>query len=161
MSHPPIPEGMSPEDINVVPELRFILGRLRESLKENPNASGNGPSGTTPAPASGTTPGGGGGGGASSSSKGALTVKEFPAACDNVRHKIQRARRLIQTAPDMQRTIAQQEAEIAMLEERKRKQIATLMYIKEEGMKFAARGESTEELQLHAGGESEMMNTDD
>jgi hypothetical protein len=67
---------------------------------------------------------------------GISSVKELPAATDNLKHKLQRARAAIKTLPDVSRSIAQQEMEIEELEERRRKQLAMLTKIKEEGLQF-------------------------
>lgn len=76
--------------------------------------------------------------GPSSSNPNALSVKELPAATDNLKHKLQKARALVKTLPDVNRTIAQQEEEIKELEERRKRQIAMLAKIRDEGLQFAA-----------------------
>ncbi|KAK3487111.1 RNA polymerase II transcription mediator complex subunit 9-domain-containing protein [Neurospora crassa] len=106
-----------------------------------PNSSNNAPISTTPAPGAvtGTTPlpipstisnp--------NATTAGSFSAKDLPQATDNLKHKLQRARQAVLTLPDIGRTITQQEKEIAELEERKRKQVAMLAKIRDEGLQFA------------------------
>lgn len=152
-----LPEGLSPDAVDILTELTSIITKLRSSqstapvglstpalgnLTTLPGGTGATPSsaphggnsqsqpaGTTPAPGATPLPGGG--------APGLLTVKELPAATDNLKHKLQRARAAVKTLPDVQRTIAQQEDEIRALEDRRRKQVAMLGRLREEGLQFA------------------------
>ncbi|KAM7186994.1 RNA polymerase II transcription mediator complex subunit 9 domain containing protein [Naviculisporaceae sp. PSN 640] len=153
-----LPEGLSPDAVDILTELTAILTKLRASqnlppaglstpalasLGALPGAPGatpgpgplgassqSQPSGLTPAPAPGATP-------FPSGAPGGISVKELTAATDAIKHKLQRARAAVKTLPDMNRTIEQQEAEIHELEARKKKQIAMLAKIREEGLQFA------------------------
>lgn len=167
-----LPQGLSPDAVDILTELTSIIIKLRSSQSTAPGGlstpalgslttlpgGGTGatptsappgggnlqsqsqPSGATPVPGgaglTGTTPLPSGGGGAGVGG-GSLTVKELPAATDNIKHKLQRARAAVKTLPDVHRSIAQQEAEIRELEERRRKQIAMLARLREEGLQFA------------------------
>lgn len=120
-----------------------------------------GVTGTTPLPTTtpGGTPSGGGGGGgptsssathnqqlhpqqASSSSSSSpsprefLSAKDLPQATDNLKHKLQRARAAMRTLEDAQRSIAQQEVEIAAAEARRAAQAARLARTQEDGLQF-------------------------
>lgn len=88
------------------------------------------PSAATPAAAGGGGAGGGGGGGP------LLSVKELPAATDNLKHKLQRARAAMRSLADVQRSIAAQQTELAALDGRRRKQAATLARTQEDGLHF-------------------------
>ncbi|KAK4107409.1 hypothetical protein N656DRAFT_763418 [Canariomyces notabilis] len=96
------------------------------------------PSGTTPvAPGAvtGTTPLPSGGVGDSTHGP-LLSAKELPAATDNLKHKLQRARAAMRTLADVHRSIAAQEAELASLEGRRRRQADMLARTQEEGLQF-------------------------
>ncbi|KAK3321557.1 RNA polymerase II transcription mediator complex subunit 9-domain-containing protein [Apodospora peruviana] len=103
------------------------------------------PSGTTPAPGAvtGTTPLPSGPSVPGNTTGGALSVKELPAATDNLKHKLQRARAAVKTLPDVGRSIAQQEIEIRELEDRRRKQIAMLTRLREKGLQLALHMEQS------------------
>nr|CAF05896.1 related to microtubule-associated protein [Neurospora crassa] len=105
-----------------------------------PNSSNNAPistpapgavTGTTPLPIPSTTSN------PNATTAGSFSAKDLPQATDNLKHKLQRARQAVLTLPDIGRTITQQEKEIAELEERKRKQVAMLAKIRDEGLQFA------------------------
>lgn len=161
-----LPEGLSPDAVDILTELTAILTKLRASqnlppagistpalgslgaLPGGPGAtpssaplgatSQSQPSGATPAPGpgvTGTTPIPSGA--VNINTPGGLSVKELTAATDNIKHKLQRARAAVKTLPDMHRTVEQQEAEIRELEDRRKKQIAMLARIREEGLQFA------------------------
>lgn len=114
-----------------------------------------GVTGTTPLPISSSssipTPsgsGGGGGGGPTSSLSASaapapplLSVKELPAATDHLKHKLQRARAAVRGLADVQRSIAQQEAELARLEARLRQQVGRLARTQEDGVEFVREEE--------------------
>lgn len=132
-----LPDNLSPDSIDTLTELSAILGRFRATLSSQatsvstPNLGNlTGLPGTTPAPSAATelTPAGVVGG---------LGFKDLPAATDNVKHKLQRARLAVQKLPDISRDLAAQEKEIARLEERNQRQVQELLKIKEEGENFA------------------------
>ncbi|KAK1783321.1 RNA polymerase II transcription mediator complex subunit 9-domain-containing protein [Copromyces sp. CBS 386.78] len=155
-----IPHTLSPDAIDTLTELTQILTKFRSaqasarreaaaassSNLNNPSSSGNPTShpggigtpapgavtGTTPLPIPTSNPT------TSTTAEGSLfNAKDVPQATDNLKHKLQRARQAVLTLPDIGRTIAQQEAEIKELEERKRKQVEMLARIREEGLQFA------------------------
>ena len=66
-----------------------------------------------------------------------LTLKDVPTATDALKHKLQRARTQIRELPDMDRTIAQQEEEMAELEGRIARQRDMLRALREVGVRFA------------------------
>lgn len=111
-----------------------------------------GVTGTTPLPISSSIPtpsgGGGGGGGPTSSlptsaapAPPLLSVKELPAATDHLKHKLQRARAAVRGLADVRRSIAQQEAELARLEARRRQQVGRLARTQEDGVEFVREEE--------------------
>ncbi|KAK3990887.1 RNA polymerase II transcription mediator complex subunit 9-domain-containing protein [Cladorrhinum sp. PSN332] len=128
-----LPEGLSPDSVDLLTELTSILVKHRAATTV-PNAttstttSTGAVTGTTPLPSG---PGSGGGSG------GPLSVKELPAATDNLRHKLQRARTAMRTLNDIDRANSQQEEEIRRLEDRRRKQAGMLARIQDEGIQFA------------------------
>ncbi|KAM7204620.1 RNA polymerase II transcription mediator complex subunit 9 domain containing protein [Rhypophila sp. PSN 637] len=155
-----LPEGLSPDAVDILTELTAILTKLRASqnlppvglstpalggLATLPGAtpgpglgatSHSQPSGATPAPGPGTTPLPSGTPNAGSG----FTARELTTATDNIKHKLQRARAAVKTLPDVHRTVDQQEAEIRELEERRKKQIAMLARLRDEGLQFARTG---------------------
>jgi len=159
-----LPDSLSPDSIDTLTELASILSRLRpqpdlpNSNNNNDNNGGPGAIGTgaTPAPqagaVTGTTPlpssiaaGGtsaaGAGTGAGATSSLALALKDVPTATDGLKHKLQRARAQIRELPDMNRTVAEQEAEAEELERRIATQREVLRGLREVGMKFASEEE--------------------
>ncbi|KAK4154380.1 hypothetical protein C8A00DRAFT_42811 [Chaetomidium leptoderma] len=191
-----LPQGLSPDAVDVLTELASIVTRLRgaaaaastaqgintttaagTTTTAGPTTSGATVSGATPAPlfgvtgttplpmTTGNTPGGpnpnnnnnhpfssstgGGGSGGGGGTQLLLSVKELPAATDNLKHKLQRARAAMRTLGDVQRTIARQEAEMAGLEARRRAQAGRLVRAQEDGLQFV----KSEGLR---GGEEEM-----
>ncbi|KAK3317840.1 RNA polymerase II transcription mediator complex subunit 9-domain-containing protein [Cercophora scortea] len=127
-----LPDGLSPDAVDTLTELTSIIIKLRAS--QQPPSLTNLPNPPTAASANNhhpnSAPGSSGIGGQ------LLSVKELPGATDNLKHKLQRARAAVKTLPDVGRTIAQQEAEIAELEARRRKQVEMLRGLKEEGLQF-------------------------
>ncbi len=144
-----LPDRLSPDSVDTLTELATILARLRPTVQSSASIStpalglagltnltgtGNTPvaaAGATPAPASGAgtgttpsqsaTPNAGG-----TANGGGISFKELPAATDNLKHKLQRARVAVRSLPDVSRSIKQQEAEIAELEALRGKQTAQL-----------------------------------
>lgn len=130
---PPIPpiEGLTPDSVDTLTELTTLLTKLRGTLAAG---AGSQPSSQTAAPGSvtGTTPLPSGG-----TTTALLQVKELPAATDSLKHKLQRARAATRQLPGISQTIAQQEAEIAELEARRRTQLRELARIRGEGLTFS------------------------
>jgi hypothetical protein len=107
-----------------------------------------GVTGTTPLPIT-STPGGlnnphasssGGGGSTTANGQGGqpplLSAKDVPFATDNLKHKLQRARQAMRALEDVRRGIAQQEAELKGLGERRRGQAGRLARTQEDGLQF-------------------------
>lgn len=117
-----LPGGLTPDSIDVPSELAQILSRVRYSDKISQQQQV--PSST--------------GGAADPAATAPILIKDLPAAVDPLRHKIQRARAAVHTLPDIRRTIPEQEAEAAALRVRVEKQRATLLQLKEFGLRFAA-----------------------
>ncbi|KAK4098661.1 hypothetical protein N658DRAFT_560870 [Parathielavia hyrcaniae] len=69
-----------------------------------------------------------------------LTPKDLPAATDSVKHKLQRARAAVRGLPDVQRSVAAQEAEVGALEARRRAQALRLARTQQDGLDLAIRG---------------------
>jgi len=74
-----------------------------------------------------------------------LSVKELPAATDNLKHKLQRARAAIRTLQDVSRGLEQQREEIEELEARRLRQLAMLDLIRGAGLQFSLGEQSHEE----------------
>lgn len=159
-----LPPGLSPDAVDALTELTSILTRLRATQKQyqqstasatgttiGAHGAGNttstpaplGVTGTTPLPitstpgrnpannhpSSSTTTGGNG-------QPPLLSAKDVPFATDNLKHKLQRARQAMRALEDVRRGIAQQEAELAGLGERRRGQAARLARTQEDGLQF-------------------------
>lgn len=156
-----LPAGIDPDMLDTLSELTALLTRLRHTIASAP-PSQSGPSrsrlSSSPpsqqpaissqpaaaAPATGQTPSAAGAPASTSDPASSqathlhqpLTLKELPAAADSIRHRLQRARdRITQELPDMTRTIAEQEAEMAALVDKIRRQRAELEKLKEFGAK--------------------------
>ncbi|KAH8668419.1 RNA polymerase II transcription mediator complex subunit 9-domain-containing protein [Xylariales sp. PMI_506] len=151
-----LPEGLSPDALDSLTELSSILSRLRTPT------SLNAPSTTGATPAAAPTPsqhhsqlGGqasqsqsqGLSGAASTSTPaiagggvlgGDISLRDFPAATDALKLKMQSARRAVLALPDMDKTTADQEAEVAELEARIERQRQVLAMLREKGARFAA-----------------------
>ena len=163
-----LPDGLSPDAVDTLTELTSILTRLRGAqaataaaassstamldplgaLGSLPGAASSaGLRGATPAPGpgavTGTTPLTGGV--PNSTSTTSLSIKELPAATDNLKHKLQRARAAVKTLPDITRSIAQQQAEIEELEQRRRQQLAMLAKVKGAGLQFSLAEQNKED----------------
>lgn len=117
-----LPGILTPDSIDVPSELAQILSRVRYSDKNSQQQQQPGADPSAAAAAAGPT----------------IAVKDLPAAIDPLKHKIQRARAAVHTLPDVRRTIPEQEAEATALLARIEKQRATLLQLKEFGLRFAA-----------------------
>lgn len=160
-SHPLPGGGLSPDSIDVCSELSTILARVRYTDNKNGTASTNGGDGAAasqPGGPSTTTAGGAAttasspSGGGDNAQGGLLSTKDVPAATDHLKHKIQRARAAVHTLPDIRRTIPDQEAEIAALEDKIAQQRAVLLQLKEFGLQFAAENSRKADEDIQMGG---------
>jgi len=127
-----LPADLSPASLDTLPVLTSILNRLQT----NPTGT-NLPPGASPATQSQTQT-------AAQSSPGAinqfstipLTTKDIPAATDELKHRLQKARAQVANLPDIQRGTDEQEEEIRELEEKIKKQRAVLEKLREMGLTF-------------------------
>lgn len=134
-----LPEALSPDSIDTLPVLSAILSRLQTL---SPNAATT--SGSPPAPSPSQLAGG----------TGPLSIKDIPAATDDLKHKLQKARAQVKELPDIDRTLAEQEEEIQELEEKIRKQREVLERLKEVGLAAKREREAREKGQVMEGIES-------
>ncbi len=113
-----LPEGLSPDSLDTLPVLSALLQRLQNPQSANTGAStaGTPPAATPSQLAAGTGP---------------ITLKDVPAATDEMKHKLQRARAQIKMLPDVQRTIAEQEEEMKHLEAKIKEQREMLKHLRE------------------------------
>lgn len=68
-----------------------------------------------------------------------MSLKQFPAATDPIKHILQRARQQMRTLPDIKRSVEEQEKEIQRLEEKREKQRAQLEKLRGFGVGPASR----------------------
>jgi hypothetical protein len=131
-----LPDGLSPDSIDTLPILSAILSRL-----QNPAAttSSTSPPSTSPSQLA---------------SGGSLAVKDIPAATDELKHKLQKARAQVKGLPDIDRTLAEQEEEIRELEGKIGKQRGVLEELKEVGLKAKREREEGEKGEVMEGVES-------
>lgn len=157
MASHPLPAGLSPDSIDVCSELSTILARVRYTDNKTGTASANagdgatanqtgGPSTATAAGAT-TSPSAG-----DDAQGGPLSTKDVSEATDHLKHKIQRARAAVHTLPDIRRSIPEQEAEIAALEDKIARQRAVLLQLKEFGLQFAAENSRKADEDVDMGG---------
>lgn len=116
-----LPDGLSADTVDTLPVLSAVLSRLH-NLSTPSSALPPTPSPTQAA--NGTGP---------------LTIKDIPAATDQLKHKLQRARAQVKELPDIERSTAEQDEEIRELEERIVKQRDVLEKLRQAGV-AAARG---------------------
>ncbi|KAI0864821.1 RNA polymerase II transcription mediator complex subunit 9-domain-containing protein [Xylaria cubensis] len=138
----PLPEALNPDALDVLSELANLLARLR-TLPTNSSAS----TGATPSQSQSQTQNAGAHAtptptallsSQASKKTGELTLKEIPVATDALKHRFQRARNLAKTMlPDLDRSLAEQEVEIAALEARIARQRDTLAKLREVGVQLA------------------------
>ncbi|KAK4124274.1 hypothetical protein N657DRAFT_671293 [Parathielavia appendiculata] len=86
-----------------------------------------------------------------------LTPKDLPTATDSVKHKLQRARAAVRTLADMHRSIAAQEAEMGVLEGKRREQARRLVRTQEDGLVFVRRGSGVDEEEEAVGNPDRMV----
>lgn len=126
-----LPDGLTPDSVDVPSELFTILSRLRYTDKNGAATNGDTDPNKT---ASGSTPSGD----ADTQKKAdTLSTKDLTAATDPLKHKIQRARAAVHTLPDINRTIAEQEAEIKEWQDKIESQRKVLQQLKEFGIQFS------------------------
>ncbi|KAI1643687.1 RNA polymerase II transcription mediator complex subunit 9-domain-containing protein [Daldinia loculata] len=142
-----MPDGLNPDYLDTLTELAVLLNRLRTP---SGTATGNTPAPTPshqpPPPPSHRHPHSQNqsqaqtnNGATTTTNTGELALKEIPPAADVLKHRFQRARVLIRGLPDMNRTIPNQEAEIAALEARLARQRDMLDKLREMGAQLAAQ----------------------
>ncbi|KAH6721326.1 RNA polymerase II transcription mediator complex subunit 9-domain-containing protein [Leptodontidium sp. 2 PMI_412] len=125
-----LPDGLSPDSIDTLPVLSQILARLQTPSNTSTASTAGSPPAASPSQlTSGTGP---------------LTIKDIPAATDGIKHKLQKARVLVKELPDMERSIAQQDEEMAELEERIRKQRDILGQLRDVGLSIKREREQRE-----------------
>ncbi|KAI0016600.1 RNA polymerase II transcription mediator complex subunit 9-domain-containing protein [Xylariomycetidae sp. FL0641] len=113
-----LPSTLNPDQLDVVSELAYILGRLRRTQQQQQQQHAASSSSSPPTSTE-------------------LSLKEIPAATDALKHKFQRARTLLKGLPDLDRAPAEQEREIAALEARIAKQRDVLLKLREVGARLA------------------------
>jgi small-conductance mechanosensitive channel len=116
-----LPDGLTPDSIDTLPVLSALLSRL-----QNPSSSANTASTSGSPPAASPSQ--------LASSTGPLSIKDIPAATDELKHKLQRARVQVKELPDMDRSVEEQEVEIRELEEKIRRQREVLVGLREVGL---------------------------
>lgn len=104
-----LPGGLTPDSIDVPSELATVLARVRYAPSNDPSDTAN-----------------------------TIALRDLPAATDPLKHKLQSARAVLHTLPDITRTISEQEAEIQRVQAKIERQRATLLQLKQFGLKFAA-----------------------
>ena len=132
-----LPDGLSPDSIDTLPILSAILSRL-----QTPAATST--SSTSPPSASPSQ----------LASGGSLAIKDIPAATDELKHKLQKARAQVKELPDIDKTLAEQEEEMRELEEKIRKQREVLEGLKEVGIKAKREREERVKEEVMEGVES-------
>ncbi|KAF4637930.1 hypothetical protein G7Y89_g163 [Cudoniella acicularis] len=113
-----LPEGLSPDSIDTLPVLSALLSRLQNPSNTSASTSGSPPAASPSQIATGTGP---------------LTIKDIPAATDELKHKLQRARMQVKELPDMDRSLSEQEEEIKELKEKISRQRGALASLRDVG----------------------------
>ncbi|KAH6677505.1 RNA polymerase II transcription mediator complex subunit 9-domain-containing protein [Halenospora varia] len=113
-----LPEGLSADSIDTLPVLSALLSRLQNPSTTSTSTAGSPPAASPSQIASGNGP---------------LTIKDIPAATDELKHKVQKARAQVKELPDMDRTITEQEDEIRELEEKIARQREVLVSLRDVG----------------------------
>ena len=122
----PLPEGLSADSVDTLPVLSAVLSRL-QNLSTPATASAASP--PTPSPLQVVN------------GAGLLTIKDVPAATDQLKHKLQRARAQVKELPDIDRSLAEQQEEIRELEERIAKQRGVLETLRQAGAATSSGGQ--------------------
>ena len=128
-----LPPGLNADAIDVVPVLSAILSRIPDLVSTPSTTTAGSPPAATPSQLTSVT--------------GPLSRKDILPATDELKHKLQNARRQVKELPDIERSVAEQEEEIRELEEKIRKQREVL-----EGLREVGRREM---------GESDVMDSTD
>ncbi len=165
-------DGLSPDALEALTELAAILGRLRppQSTTTLSGAPANGSgtatnnaaaaatttagAATATAAVTGTTPRPASSSAATVATAAVVALKDVPAATDDLKHKLQRARAQVAALPDMAHTAAEQAAEVRALEARLAAQRDVLRRLRGVGDRERA-GQPTEEVAASAEGEGE------
>jgi hypothetical protein len=133
-----LPADLSPDSVDILPVLSALLSRLKDPSTTGASTSGSPPAASPSQLAVGN---------------GSLTIKDIPAATDELKHKLHRARAQIKELPDMERSIEDQEEEIGEWVDRIKRQREVLEKLREVGLKAkmereqrlrAAKGEPME-----------------
>jgi hypothetical protein len=114
-----LPDGLSPDSIDTLPVLSAILSRLQTLSASGGTTSGSPPEASPSQLANGA---------------GSLSIKDIPAATDEMKHKLQKARAQVKELPDISRSLVEQEEEIEELEEKIRRQREVLQGLREVGL---------------------------
>ncbi|OTB03171.1 hypothetical protein M426DRAFT_180708 [Hypoxylon sp. CI-4A] len=135
-----MPDGLNPDTLDTIAELAVLLNRLRMPTSN----TGSTPAAAAPTPAAppsstNKTQQQTNNGATTTTNTGELSLKEIPPAADVLKHRFQKARALIRSLPDVNRGVAEQEAEIAALETRLAKQRDMLARLREMGVQLAAQ----------------------
>lgn len=120
-----LPDGLSPDAIDILPVLSALLARLKDP-STGASTAGSPPETSPSQLASGTAP---------------LTIKDIPAATDELKHKLHRAKVQVKELPDIDRSIEEQEEEMREWEEKIARQRETLDALKQVGLKAKAERE--------------------
>jgi len=129
-----LPPDLSPASFDTLPVLTSILTRLQTGINNtNPNntIASSSPAQHQPQPSSFDK---------SPFSTAPLTAKDVPAATDDLKQRIRKARAQVAQLPDMERTIAEQEEEMKEIEAKIAEQMKALEQLKELGTKIAQKG---------------------
>lgn len=143
-----LPPTLSPDAIDALTDLATTLTRVRAGLLSSPGAVPDPTTNPTTSSTASTTavtssaPSGSGAGNTDTgtgagAATGTLSLVDFPGATDAVKHKVQRARAQIRRLPDMARTTAEQDDELAQLGERVARQREVLAGLRDAGVRFA------------------------
>jgi cell division protein FtsB len=117
-----LPSNFSPDTIDVLTELSTVLTKVHAGLQSS--------TGLATDPATQTQA-------QQQQQQQQLSFKDVPGATDGIKHKLQRAREHVAALPDMGRTLAEQEEEMAQLRARMDRQRALLERLRDGGVAFA------------------------
>ncbi|ETS83661.1 hypothetical protein PFICI_05537 [Pestalotiopsis fici W106-1] len=160
-----LPPGLSPDQLDIMTELSSLLARLRAPVTlPGTSTTGQTPAAPTPSqqpsgsqsqsqsqplpppPPSSSSAAAAAAAAAATQSQGSssnstavgdISLRDFPASTDHLRLKLQEAKAVVLALPDMDKSVAQQEAEIRQLEDRIRRQHEQLAALREKGNAFA------------------------
>jgi len=152
-----LPPTLNPDTLDTLSDLAALLTRLRAGISSSSSSSttaaaaannSSNTSATNPTSSSTSTlnllaaAAGGSTSTAANDDGGspALALKDLPSQSDQLRHRFQKARALVRMLPDMERSTAEQEAEMRELEAKIARQKETLEKLKALGARFAEMG---------------------